>query len=70
MTKSKLPPYFKEYLDERFKSIDIRFNELHEEIEVLRNEIGNIKFVSMLVGAIGGILTTIASFLGLDIFRK
>ncbi len=70
MTKSKLPPYFREYLDERFKNVDSRFDEIHEEIRILRNEIGNIKLSSVIIGAVGGLLTAIGGFLGMEFFKR
>lgn len=70
MTKNKLPAYFEKYLDEKFESVDIRFDELHKEVAVLRNEIGNIKLSSVIVGAIGGLLTAIGGFLSLNLFKK
>lgn len=70
MTKNKLPPYFREYLDERFKNVDNRFDELHEEVAVLRNEIGNIKLSSVIIGAVGGLLTAIGGFFGMELFKK
>ncbi len=70
MTKSKLPPYFREYLDERFKNVDSRFDEMHEEIRILRNEIGNIKLSSVIIGAVGGLLTAIGGFLGMEFFKR
>ncbi len=70
MTKNKLPAYFEKYLDEKFGNVDIRFDELHKEVVVLRNEIGNIKLSSVIVGAIGGLLTAIGGFLSLNLFKK
>ena len=71
MTKNnKLPPYFKEYLDERFSNVDERFDTLHDEISVLREEIGSIKLTSAIVGAIGGLLVAIATFFGFNQFKK
>lgn len=70
MTRDKLPIYFKEYLDERFRSVDIRFDELHKEVSILRGEIGNIKLSSAIVGAVGGLLTAVGGFLGLNLFKK
>jgi hypothetical protein len=70
MTNNKLPTYFKEYLDERFKNIDNRFNEMSGEIAILRDEIGNIKLSSVIVGAVGGLLTAVGGFFGLQIFKK
>ena len=70
MTKNKLPAYFEKYLDEKFESVDIRFNELHQEVAVLRSEIGNIKISATIVGSIGGLLTAIGGFLGMQMFRK
>ena len=71
MTKNnKLPPYFKEYLDERFANVDNRFDEMSNEIGVLRDERGSIKLTSVIVGAIGGLLVTIASFFGFNQFKK
>ena len=71
MTKNnKLPLYFKEYLDERFKNIDTRFDTLHDEIVVLKQEIGSIKLTSAIVGAIGGLLVAMATFFGFNQFKK
>lgn len=70
MTKNKLPAYFEKYLDQKFESVDIRFNELHEEVAVLRNEVGNIKLSSIIVGAIGGLLTALGGFFGMQMFKK
>ena len=71
MTKNKqLPPYFREYLDERFKNVDTRFDEMSDDIQILRSEVGNIKLSSVIVGAIGGLLAAIGGFLGIDFFKK
>ncbi len=70
MTKNKLPAYFEKYLDEKFGSVDIRFDEMHEEISVLRNEIGNIKLSSVIIGAVGGLLAAIGGFFGMEMFKK
>ncbi len=70
MTKNKLPAYFEKYLEEKFQGVDSRFDELHNEVGILRDEIGNIKLSSVIVGAIGGLLTAIGGFLGLNLFRK
>ena len=70
MTKSKLPDFFQKYLDEKFSNVDGRFDEMHNEIGVLRDEIGSIKLTSVIVGAIGGLLAAIATFFGYNQFRK
>ena len=81
MTKNKLPAYFEKYLQSefdgiknfvngKFEDVNTRFDGVHEEIAVLRGEIGNIKLSSVIVGAVGGLLTAIGGFLGLQMFKK
>jgi len=71
MTKNKqLPPYFREYLDQRFENVNNRFDEMHDEINVLRDEIGSIKLTSVIVGAVGGLLVAVATFFGFNQFKK
>ncbi len=62
--------WFTEYLDQRFKNIDLQFCAVREEIENLRGEIEAIKLTSTIVGAIGGLLTAIGGFLGIRWFNK
>jgi len=70
LKNKKLPDYFEKYLNEKFKSVDIRFDELHEEVGILRSEIGNIKLSSVIVGAVGGLLAAIGGFFGMELFKK
>ena len=85
MTKnSKLPPYFKEYLDERFKRVEENIEEIKELLsgkngiceKVEQHEIwikeftGKITIIVSALGTIFGLIFTIAKDFFINFFRK